>query len=110
MPPPSKRCTTKFLGPMALIWFSTELRKPPMAEAIPTTVVTPITTPRMVSTARTLLERSASSAISTPSRADVQFIASPLLLRPQGDDGVQPRGAVRGIHSGHQADTDSQGE
>ena len=40
---------------------------PVMAEAIAITTVTPMATPRMVRAARTLLERSESSAIPAPS-------------------------------------------
>ncbi len=70
----SNRMTMKLLGPMASSSPVMDDFTPPIIAAMAITVATPITIPRMVSEARALLERSASIAISTPSRADTQFM------------------------------------
>ena len=49
-------------------------RRPVTTAAIAMTVATPITMPRIVRKARTLLERSASRAIPTPSRTASKFM------------------------------------
>src|SRR5574339_770501 len=76
-----------------------------MAAPMPTTTNTPTATPRIVSAARTLFERMASSAMPTPSKVvrtrDQSFMES---LPLQGDNGIEPRGARRRIEPGHDPD------
>jgi hypothetical protein len=72
----SNRSTMKFSGPSVSSSPVTEERIPVMIAPIATTAATPITMPRIVSAARTLLERSASHAMPTPSRVDWSRIAS----------------------------------
>src|SRR5512134_1010319 len=77
-------------------------RIPWTIEAIAITVATPITTPRMVSPARSLLARRESRAIRTPSSA-LRISKPPPRGEPgasflaEGGDGVEPRGAAGGV-------------
>src|SRR6185503_9385190 len=68
-----------------------------MSEVIPTIAVMPITTPRMVSPDRSLLLRRVSSAMRTTSPARLLFTAECL-------DGIQRRGARRGVEPEEQPD------
>src|SRR5688572_27613423 len=68
-----------------------------MSEVIPTMAVMPITTPRIVSDERILLLCRVSSAMRTTSPARLLFTSQRL-------DGVQRRGARRGIHPEEQPD------
>src|SRR5690348_366644 len=82
---------------MALkIW----VRMPCTIEAMAMTVVTPITTPRIVSAERSLLVRSESKATATPSpRFRMPGRGSRTgLFGAQGGDGVEPRGTRGGEH------------
>src|SRR4029079_1255741 len=78
-----------------MIWVS----MPSMIEAMVITVATPITTPRMVSALRSLLVRSESRAIVTPSW---RWRSTGLFLTKRGNR-VEPRGAGRGIDPEHDA-------
>ena len=82
---------------------------PVIAEAMAMTTVTPIATPRTVRAARTLLDRSESSATPTPSAiresARPQGRAS---FRPQRENRVEARGAARRIHTSRDSDRDAE--
>src|SRR5690606_23590299 len=93
-------------------------RIPWTIEAIAITVATPITTPRMVSPARSLLARSESSAIRMPSSALRISIPPPrgpvaASFLAQRGDGVEPGGAARGVdaeeHAGAGAEEQGHG-
>src|SRR4051812_39605231 len=63
-------------------------------DAIAMTVVTPITTPRIVSPLRSLLARRESKAIPTPSPTfRIPSVGSTRLFGAQGGDGIEPSGA-----------------
>src|SRR6267143_5109296 len=74
---------------------ATPLLKPLMIAPITMTTRTPMATPRMVRAARPLWARSDSRAMPTPSSIGV--IGS---LLAQRGDGVEPRGAARGVDAG----------
>ena len=88
-PPWKNRSTKKVLGPRVSSMAETLRLIPVMAEAIAMTTMTPMATPRIVSAARTLLARSESSAMDTPSKIRPMFMAPPL-FRAQRDDGIEP--------------------
>src|SRR5919199_1994184 len=84
---------------------------PRTTDDIATTTKTPTATPMIVSAARTLLARMASSAIRTPSttvrRREPILMRDPLLLA-EGFDRVEPRGAARGVHPRDDADDEAE--
>src|SRR5712692_4917847 len=71
-PPWKCRPTQKVFGPDCSSMSLTPLLKPLMSAPITITTITPIATPRIVSAARTLLARSESSAMPTPSSSGVR--------------------------------------
>src|SRR4051794_22441329 len=77
---------------------------PRTIDDIATTTNTPSETPMIVSPARTLLARSWSSAIPTPSNAVRKRPASVMLFLPECFDGIEPRGSPGRIHAGYDAD------
>ena len=77
---------------------------PVMAEPIAITTVTPMATPSTVSDARTLLERTESSAIPTPSAMRLSTVIGRAgVTRPSRDDGIESRGTAGGVDPGHDA-------
>src|SRR3954468_24363304 len=75
-----------------------------MSDVIATIDVMPITTPRTVSPERILFERTVSKAMTTTSFNSPTRIVRGRLLTAQGLDGIEPRGAVRGIQPEEQSD------
>src|SRR4051794_37969457 len=67
------------------------------------TTITPIAMPRIVRKARTLLPRSESSAMPTPSSTREMFMDAAPSFGPERGDGVEPGGPARGIDAGHDA-------
>src|SRR4051812_9254524 len=119
------------LGPAAATLLDTPALMPCTAADMTVTTKTPTAMPRIVSPARTLFERIASSAMSTPSarlamrepsvmpsfRAGLSFraergICNSLSFLPHGENGIQPRGPARGVCAGHDANAgpDDHGE
>src|SRR5438309_3494955 len=94
-PPEKKRPTQNVFGPDCSSMSATPLLKPLTIAPITITTITPIATPRIVSAARALWARSDCSAMPTPSSSGVTGS-----LLAQGGDGVEPRGADRGVHAG----------
>src|SRR5712671_63098 len=77
---------------------------PRTTDDIATTTNTPIATPMIVSAARTLLARSESMAMPTPSSALKMRFARFMLLLPQGFDRIERSRLAGRIHSGDDAD------
>src|SRR6185437_14947790 len=100
--------TKNVVGPAAARLFSTPELMPCTAADMAVTTNTPTATPRMVSAARTLLERIASKAMKTPSLRMCSRSLTVMLFRPQCGDGIETRRAARGIQSGRDADTGAQ--
>ena len=98
-PPEKKRPTQNVFGPDCSSMSATPLLKPLTIAPITITTITPIATPRIVSAARALWARSDSNAMPTPSSSGVTGS-----LLAQGGDGVEPRGAARGVHAGDDPD------
>src|SRR4051812_8582486 len=106
----------KVLGPIDSSMPLTSLLMPLIIDAITMTTMTPMATPRMVSAARTLFDRSESSAIPTPSVSEViAFIRLsaylPIRLSsllPQRRNRVEPRRATGRVHSRNDADATAQ--
>src|ERR1019366_4105152 len=97
-----QRFTKNVVGPADSNCLATLALMPCTAAEITTTTNTPTATPRIVSAARTLFARMASSAIVTPSSDILSLSMSriPLFL-PQRGDGIEQRRAARGIHAGN---------
>ena len=110
MPPWKYRLTKKVLGPADSSMSVTLRLMPVMAEAMAMTTMTPMATPRMVSAARTLLARSESRAMPTPStaRLSVWDTVPAGSFGPERHDGIEPAGAAGGVHARDHADADAE--
>src|SRR5262245_57933433 len=82
-------------------------RMPWTSEATAITVVTPMTTPRIVRVERSLLALIASSAMAIPSP---RFWAITRSLHPERGDGIEPGGPGRGIDPEDEAGAGAQRE
>src|SRR5439155_1460825 len=80
------RQTKNVLGPSVSSWWDTARLTPVIAEAMVITTRTPMTTPRMVSEARTLLARTESRAIPIPSKTLATGLPRPRNQQDVHDD------------------------
>src|ERR1039457_388354 len=95
-----QRFTKNVVGPADSNCLATLALMPCTAAEITTTTNTPTATPRIVSAARTLFARMASSAIVTPSSDILSLSINRIaLFLPQGGDGIEQRSAARRIHA-----------
>src|ERR1035437_1348674 len=101
-----QRFTKNVVGPDDSNCLATLALMPCTAAEITTTTNTPTATPRMVSAARTLFARIASSAMVTPS-SDILSLSTNriVLFLPQRGHGIEQRRAARGIDAGDDPDT-----